>query len=219
MAPGDLLWTPPADVWETSRIGDFTRALPHRFEDYPQLWNWSVEDLAGFWEAIWNYFDVIGHSPYQHVLEGDQMPGVRWFPGATLNYAEHVLRAGGLSPTDTVLVARSQTRSPMELTVEQLRDQVARARAGLLRLGVERGDRVAKYLHGQGPAVLKAMDAVADESGATLAQIALAWLTAQPGVVAPIASATSAAQLHETLKAMTLTLTADQLERLDAAGA
>ncbi len=146
MAPGDLLWTPPADVWETSRIGDFTRALPHRFEDYPQLWNWSVEDLAGFWEAIWNYFDVIGHSPYQHVLEGDQMPGVRWFPGATLNYAEHVLRAGGLSPTDTVLVARSQTRSPMELTVEQLRDQVARARAGLLRLGVERGDRVAAYL-------------------------------------------------------------------------
>jgi aryl-alcohol dehydrogenase-like predicted oxidoreductase len=75
------------------------------------------------------------------------------------------------------------------------------------------------YLDGKGPAVLAALDTVAAETGATLAQISLAWLAAQPGVTAPIASATSVAQLEELLPAMDLALSADQLERLDTAGA
>lgn len=82
-----------------------------------------------------------------------------------------------------------------------------------------RGGRMAPLLEGKGKAVLDAMDAVAAETGATLAQIALAWLAAQPGVTAPIASATSVAQIEELLGAMTLELTHDQLERLTVAGA
>ena len=82
-----------------------------------------------------------------------------------------------------------------------------------------RGGRMAPLLEGKGKVVLDAMDVVADESGATLAQIALAWLAAQPGVTAPIASATSAEQVEELLGAMTLELTHDQLERLTVAGA
>jgi aryl-alcohol dehydrogenase-like predicted oxidoreductase len=81
-----------------------------------------------------------------------------------------------------------------------------------------RGGRLAELLDGRGAAVLAAMDAVAEETGATLAQIALAWLIAQPGVTAPIASATSAAQLDELLPAMALTLSPDQLDRLTVAG-
>ena len=81
-----------------------------------------------------------------------------------------------------------------------------------------RGGRMADLLEGRGKAVLAAMDQVAAETGATLAQIALAWLAAQPGVTAPIASATSVQQLEDLLPAMDLTLTAEQLERLDAAG-
>jgi len=82
-----------------------------------------------------------------------------------------------------------------------------------------RGGRMTDLLEGKGKAVLDAMDAIAAESGATLAQIALAWLAAQPGVTAPIASATGARQIEELLPAMTLELSADQLEKLDAAGA
>ncbi len=82
-----------------------------------------------------------------------------------------------------------------------------------------RGGRMQQYLDATGPAVLATLDQVAAETGATLAQIALAWLMAQDGVTAPIASATSAAQLDELLPAMTLELSAEQLERLDAAGA
>jgi hypothetical protein len=82
-----------------------------------------------------------------------------------------------------------------------------------------RGGRMQAYLEGKGPAVLAAMDQVAAETGATLAQIALAWLAAQPGVTAPIASATSVAQLDELLGFWDLSLAADQLERLTVAGA
>ena len=81
-----------------------------------------------------------------------------------------------------------------------------------------RGGRMTDLLEGKGAAVLAAMDAVAAETGASLAQIALAWLMAQPAVTAPIASATSAQQLDELMPAMELTLSPDQLERLDAAG-
>ena len=81
-----------------------------------------------------------------------------------------------------------------------------------------RGGRMGDLLDGAGAAVLAAMDAVAGETGASLAQIALAWLIAQPGVTAPIASATSAEQIRDLLPAMTLALSADQLDRLSAAG-
>lgn len=81
-----------------------------------------------------------------------------------------------------------------------------------------RGGRMQAFLYGKGPAVLAALDAVAAETGASLAQIALAWLAAQPAVTAPIASATSVAQVEELLGAMTLELSGDQLGRLTDAG-
>ena len=71
------------------------------------------------------------------------MPSAHWFPGASLNYAQHMLRP---ALDGVAVVARSQTRDPVELTFAELREQVARARAGLRRLGVARGDRVAAYL-------------------------------------------------------------------------
>ena len=82
-----------------------------------------------------------------------------------------------------------------------------------------RGPRMAAYFEGMGTPVLAALDQVAAETGATLAQIALAWLAAQPSITAPIASATSIAQVEELLGSMDLVLTPDQLAALDAAGA
>lgn len=82
-----------------------------------------------------------------------------------------------------------------------------------------RGPRAKSYMEGQGPNVLAALDSVAAETGATVAQIALAWLAAQPGVTAPIASATNVAQLDELLGVLHLDLTEDQIGRLSAASA
>jgi aryl-alcohol dehydrogenase-like predicted oxidoreductase len=82
-----------------------------------------------------------------------------------------------------------------------------------------RGDRMAKYVEGRGPAILAALDEIAAETGATQAQIALAWIAAQPAVAAPIASARTLDQLEELIGAMTLELTPAHLERLDEVSA
>jgi len=82
-----------------------------------------------------------------------------------------------------------------------------------------RGERSAQYLEGKGRRVLEALDAVADETGAALATISLAWLMAQPTIVAPIASATSVDQLKQLTAAMELKLTQEQLQRLHEASA
>ena len=101
MTTGTVLWTPPADVLETSRMGRFlTWSRAERgvdAADYAELWQWSVTDLPGFWRAVWDYFDVIAHTEPTATLPEATMPGARWFPGATLNYAEHVLRMPGLA--------------------------------------------------------------------------------------------------------------------------
>src|SRR4051794_14138818 len=146
---GRVLWTPPANVREVSRIGHYLTWLrEHRgldFADYAALWDWSVSDLPAFWQSIWDYFEIRAYDQPSAVLDDPRMPGARWFPGATLNYAEHVLRMPGRRDDDPVVLAYSQTREPVTLTAAQLRDQVRRVRAGLTALGVAPGDRVAAY--------------------------------------------------------------------------
>ncbi|MFC4468748.1 acetoacetate--CoA ligase [Streptomyces xiangluensis] len=146
----ELLREPAPDVRRATAIGDYLTWLERTrdlaFTGYHDLHHWSVTDLEGFWSSIWDHFDVRTHTRYDRVLGRRDMPGAEWFPGATLNYAEHALRPAGAAPDDAAVLARSQTRGPMELTWRQLADQVARARAGLRRLGVGRGDRVVAYL-------------------------------------------------------------------------
>jgi acetoacetyl-CoA synthetase len=147
-----LLRPVPADVRDTSEIGRFLswveRERGLRFEAYEELHRWSVTDLTGFWSAIWECFGVRSHTPYEAVLRRREMPGAEWFPGATLNYAEHTLKLpeDADDADEAAVLAYSQTRERAELTWARLRDRVARARVGLQRLGVGRGDRVVAYL-------------------------------------------------------------------------
>jgi acetoacetyl-CoA synthetase len=146
---GEVIRPVPVDAAATSVIGDYLRWLADerglRFEGYEDLYAWSVSDLEAFWQSVWDFFEVRSHSPHTAVLADDTMPGARWFPGATLNWAEHAV---GLwrDPQGLALLERNQTRVARDTTRAELADQVARARAGLQRLGVGRGDRVAAYL-------------------------------------------------------------------------
>jgi acetoacetyl-CoA synthetase len=142
----DLLWEPSTEGTEIGRFLEWLAAERGReFGTFDELHRWSVDDLEGFWGAIWDFFGVRSHAPYERVLGRREMPGAEWFPGSRLNYAEHAF--GTTEDTDrTAVVAHSQTRAPVELTFGELREQVARARAGLQRLGVGRGDRVVAYL-------------------------------------------------------------------------
>ncbi|MCU1359250.1 MAG: acetoacetyl-CoA synthase [Ilumatobacteraceae bacterium] len=145
---GRLLWSPPADNSGT-QVGRYMQWLADNkglhFHDHQGLWTWSTTEIEAFWGSLWEYFEVQASAPYDTVLVERRMPGAQWFPGARLNYAEHIV--GGSFPDDAVaIVARSNTRGPMSVTFGELTEQVARARVGLQRLGVGRGDRVAAYL-------------------------------------------------------------------------
>ena len=146
---GPVLWTPPEHARQTTQIGRYLRWLESArglsFSGYDGLWKWSIGDLEAFWGSIRDFFGVRAHTASDRVLASDAMPGAAWFPGATLNYAEHLL--GGEDDGERVaVIAHNQTRSPETLTFVELRERVARARAGLLRLGVRPGDRVVAYL-------------------------------------------------------------------------
>jgi acetoacetyl-CoA synthetase len=146
---GEVLWTPPADLRETTEIGRLMTWLTTEhgrdFHDYDELWRWSVQDLEGFWGAIWTFYGIRAHTPYTRVLGRSDMPGAQWFSGARLNYAEHLV--GLDEDRDRIAVlAQSQTRPPLELTFGELRALAGRVRAGLQRLGVGPGDRVVAYL-------------------------------------------------------------------------
>jgi acetoacetyl-CoA synthetase len=143
-----LLWTPPAAMQASSGIRAYmdwlaaTRGL--RFDGYDALWRWSVEELEAFWESLWDYFQIQSATPYAQVLSGREMPGARWFEGATLNYAEHVFRnASGEHPA---ALFQSERQPLTAIGWEELRAQTASLAVALRDLGVGPGDRVAGYV-------------------------------------------------------------------------
>ncbi len=137
----ELLWRP--DPTRDNGMTAFRSWLSdrgHDFPDHESLWEWSVSDLEGFWGAIASYFDVAFHSPFERVLASDGMPGATWFPGATLNYAEHALRRG--ADDDLAVIFHREDGLTYSLTFGDLRSRVAAFRAALASLGVSAGDRV-----------------------------------------------------------------------------
>src|SRR3954453_9695956 len=138
----DLLWTPSAERIERANLTKFARkrGLP---EDYAELWQWSVDKLEEFWAAIWDEY-VDADQAYEQILANRKMPGTEWFPGAKLNYAKHVFR--GRDPDALAIQHASETRELASWTWGDLERETARIRAGLVDLGVGRGDRVAAYL-------------------------------------------------------------------------
>jgi len=144
----DILWTPSESFINESNLQHFIDWLSDkkelRFSSYQQLWEWSVTEAAPFWESIAEYFDVRFHTPYQGVVSDDDMPYVKWFEGATLNYAEHIFAN---KQEDRPAILFDSEQYPLEATSwEQLEERVARMAAYFKSIGVEKGDRVVAYL-------------------------------------------------------------------------
>ena len=148
MSVPPILWRPSPERIEQATITDYARWLERTrgvdLPDYESLWEWSVNDLEGFWASIWERFDVIASVPYERVLGSRAMPGAEWFSGARLNFAEHVLRPR--ADDDVAIRHASELRPLAELTQGELRADVARIAGGLSALGVGPGDRVVAYL-------------------------------------------------------------------------
>ncbi len=147
MTDPEPLWTPSAARVERSNLTSYRRWLAATrgldFGDYHAMWRWSVTDLEAFWRSIWEFFQVKEGPAPAPAIAGRGMPGTRWFPEARLNYAELALRRRDDHPA---VLAGSEDGQVRTVSHAELARSVAAAAAGLRRLGVRRGDRVAAYL-------------------------------------------------------------------------
>lgn len=142
------LWTPSAERIAATRMTAFRLFVNQRhalaLADYPALHAWSVAQRALFWQAIADFFEVCFSTPANAVLsEGAAMPSAHWFPGATLNFAEHLLRRRDDHPA---LVAIGEDGSREQLSYAELAAHVAGLQDQLKALGVGIGDRVAAFM-------------------------------------------------------------------------
>ncbi|GAA0850058.1 acetoacetate--CoA ligase [Streptosporangium amethystogenes subsp. fukuiense] len=141
---GALLWEPSPEVVRNAKVTRYAEWLG-RAGDYESLWQWSVDAPAEFWTSIWDYFGVAGERGDGPVISGE-MPGTEWFAGSTVNYAANALRGAVSDPGRLAVVARDEVGGRRTFTRGELAEEVARVRAGLVALGVGRGDRVAAYV-------------------------------------------------------------------------
>ncbi|WP_028061911.1 acetoacetate--CoA ligase [Solirubrobacter soli] len=135
-----ILWTPPDELLQRATMGKYMRE--RGFSTYGELQRWSVEDLDGFWGSLWDRFGVGERGDV--VLGSRSMPGASWFPGTSLNYAEHAFR--GRSDDALALIAGGEDRDDEEWTWGRLRELTERIATGLRARGVGRGDRVVAYM-------------------------------------------------------------------------
>jgi len=172
------LWQPSAEWINTANITLFTKVIEEKyglsFDSYQALWSWSIQNPELFWSEIWDYCGILGSrgQPDKHhqriLLDGDRMPGAKWFPDAKLNYAENLLRQDGDA---TALFFWGEDRVKRELSHTHLRGEVSRCQQALKAAGICSGDRVAGYLANTPEAII-AMLAVSS--------IGAIWCSASP---------------------------------------
>lgn len=150
------LWAPAPDARQSTRIGAFADFVAHtrnvNTADYQRLWAWSVSDVAAFWAALWEFFELDTVSSYDAVLPVDTMPGATWFSGARLNFAEYLLSRG--CADEPAVISLDEAGTTVVVTWDQLRRQVASVAAALTEIGVGTGDVVAGYLSNTAEAVI-----------------------------------------------------------------
>jgi acetoacetyl-CoA synthetase len=143
-----ILWQPDADRIERSTLTRYARWLADergiRTSGYDELWRWSTSDLEGFWRSIWEFFEIRASTSSDRVLGSRAMPGAQWFPGARLNYAEHVFR--GRDDADVAVRQASELRPLAETSWGELRHMTQRLAGALRATGIGPGDRVVAYL-------------------------------------------------------------------------
>ena len=151
----EVLWSPSPARVERTQLARFARQQGFAPGDYESLWRWSIDDLEGFWEKVVDFCGVRWTKPPETVLNGREMPGARWFPGAELSFADHLLNptagegppsGAGVGPDDAAVIALDERGRVERITRGDLSQRVARLAAALRDRGVGPGDRVAALM-------------------------------------------------------------------------
>ena len=166
------LWKPDQTRVDNSRMAEFAAGAAERFErdltDSKKLHAWSVEHLEEFWSYLWDYCEIVGHKGERVLVDGDRMPGAKFFPDAALNFAENLLKKSG--DTDA-LVFRGEDKVEARATWDELRQLTSRFQQALRQAGVGRGDRVAAMM----PNLIETIAAVA-----ATASLGAIWSSCSP---------------------------------------
>jgi len=162
-----LLWKPSEEQIKNNNMYRFMNVVNDKyhqnFSDFAPLYQWSIENIADFWENMWEFADIIASNPYDQVIDDDtKMPGARWFTGARLNFAQNLLR---YRDDHIALIFKGEAQESIKMTYAELYDEVARLANGLKEAGVQSGDRVVGFMPNM-PASIIAMLAAASR-GAT----------------------------------------------------
>ncbi|WP_414449391.1 acetoacetate--CoA ligase [Burkholderia sp. 22PA0099] len=169
------LWQPGPEEWSRAHLARFARANGFDPLDYDTLHRWSTSDLDGFWNALWDYAGVIGErgGPVLQRSADGAMFGARWYPEARLNFAENLLVG---DDARLAVVEADETGVTRRIAMGELRERVARARHGLLALGVTAGDCVAGILPNDADALVALLAS---------ASIGAVWASCSPDFGAP----------------------------------
>lgn len=148
MTANASIWVPDPATAAESRIAAFAARVgatgDSPEETYERLYRWSLAELGPFWQALWDYFDVVFDGNADVALDGHGVLGAKWFPEARLNYAEHALRSGG--EDEAAVIEFTEDGERARLTWGELRAEVGSVAAWLRSQGVGAGDRVVGYL-------------------------------------------------------------------------
>ena len=142
------LWRPSADRIADANITAFARQLESDWgvalPDYPSLHAFSLNEMENFWSTVWDFCDVVAETKGERImLDGDRMPGAKFFPDARLNFAENLLGRRDDSPA---IIFRAEDMFKRQLTWNELYDEVSRLAQAMRALGVESGDRIAGFV-------------------------------------------------------------------------
>ena len=143
-----IMWTPTDKQKQTSQMMTFMNFVNKRFNisltNYNQLYNWSIDKSADFWGCFWDYSDIIHHTSFYNIVDDiHHMPGAKWFEGATLNFAENLLR---YKDEKVAICFYGEDGNKISLTYRELYNSVARLSNSLRKMGIKKNDRVAGFM-------------------------------------------------------------------------
>ncbi|HUN70193.1 MAG TPA: acetoacetate--CoA ligase [Burkholderiales bacterium] len=142
------IWTPSEQAIENAQLTQFARHVVRKYRlelnTYPDFYQWTIDNPEEFWSEIWDWCGVIASKKGSTVLvDGDRMPGAKWFPEARLNYAENLLKRGDQGDA---LVFWDETGFRRRVSFSELTSGVSRAAQALQQLGMRPGDRAAAFI-------------------------------------------------------------------------
>ena len=142
------MWQPTEEQINNSQMMDYMQFVNKKFGlsrgKYSQLYDWSIEKAEDFWGSFWEYSQIIHHSPYSQVVDDlGKMPGAEWFDGATLNFAENLLR---YRDDKIAIHFYGEDGTQSSLSYRELHDQVSRLARSMREMGIVKNDRVAGFM-------------------------------------------------------------------------